>query len=49
MHRMLAPFALVPSLALPAGCSREADVDSPTSGAEHGHVLGWEALMPPEW
>ena len=34
MHRMLVPFALVPSLALLAGCSREADVDSPTSGAE---------------
>jgi hypothetical protein len=46
---MLVPVALVLSLALLAACSREADVDSPTSGAEDVTVLAWEALMPPEW
>jgi ABC-type glycerol-3-phosphate transport system substrate-binding protein len=46
---MLVPFALVLSLALLAACSREADVDSPTSGAEDVTVLDWASPMPPEW
>lgn len=49
MYRMLVPFALVLSLAPFAACSREADVDSPTSGAADVNVLAWEALTPSQW